>query len=268
MRKILLGLLAIILLAFAVYMAIYGASIAGVEIKGVSAIDQENEKLEKQIEEVSKLKNKTYSQNVQLLDASYRKLISEKENYEKVLALGVDENGQPLSKIQEYEMERIWVIVGNYAKKHGVKLKIEVASNNTVSKTYDLTFSAIGGYIQITDFLQDFERDSSLVFKMENFKMKPNTTDSELIATFVCKDIKLNISDVNQQVNYDNLENSAQNTNTTGNTTTGNTTNSSGTGNTTISNSNTTGGNTTSNTNTTNTSNTTTNNTTSSNTTN
>ena len=254
MRKILLGLLAIILLAFAVYMAIYGASIAGVEIKGVSAIGQENEKLEKQIEEVSKLKNKTYSQNVQLLDASYRKLISEKENYEKVLALGVDENGQPLSKIQEYEMERIWVIVGNYAKKHGVKLKIEVASNNTVSKTYDLTFSAIGGYIQITDFLQDFERDSSLVFKMENFKMKPNTTDSELIATFVCKDIKLNISDVNQQVNYDNLENSAQNTNTTGNTTT--------------SNSNTTGGNTTSNTNTTNTSNTTTNNTTSSNTTN
>lgn len=252
MRKILLGLLAIILLAFAVYMAIYGVTVAGIEINGISAISQENEKLEKQIDEVSKLKNKTYAQNVQLLDASYRKLMSEKENYEKVLALGVDENGQPLSKIQEYEMERIWVIVGNYAKKHGVKLKIDVASNNSVSKTYDLTFSVIGGYIQITDFLQDFERDSSLVFKIENFKMVPNTTDSELIATFVCKDIKLNISDVNQQVNYDSPENSDQNTNTTGNTTT--------------SNSNTTGGNTTSNTNTTN--NTSTSNTTSTNTTN
>ena len=63
------------------------------------------------------------------------------------------------SKIQEYEMERIWVVVGNYAKKQGVDLKIDVTSNNAISKTYDLNFTVTGGYIQITDFLYDMERD-------------------------------------------------------------------------------------------------------------
>lgn len=220
MRKILLGLLAIILLAFSIYVAIYGVSIGSLTISGIPTIQEENDKLDAKIQVASKLRNSDYPQNVTLLEGAYKKLVAEKENYEQILALGVDENGQPLSKIQEYEIEKIWITMGNYAKKQGVDLKMDVTLNNAVSKTYDLNFTVTGGYIQITDFLYDIEKDSTLVFKLENYKMVPGqatTIDSglkdengeaivttvaaedNLVATFACKDVKLNISEINGQ---------------------------------------------------------------------
>lgn len=197
MRKLLLGMLSIILLAFSIYIAIYGVSIGGLEIKGIPAIKEENTKLETKIQKASQLRNSEYSQKVTSLESAYKKLMTEKENYEQILSLGVDENGQPLNKIQEYEMEKIWITVGNYAKKQGVDLKIDLTSNNSISKTYDLNFTVTGGYIQITDFLYDIERDSTLVFKLENFKMVPGSDTDNLVGTFTCKDIKINISEIN-----------------------------------------------------------------------
>ena len=152
-------------------------------------------RLDNKIQTASNLRTKDYPQNVTLLESAYKKLMSEKESYEQLLKLGVDENGLPLNKIQEYEMEKIWVAMGNYAQKEGVDLKMDITSNNSVSKTYDLKFTATGGYIQITDFLYDVERDTTLVFKIENFKMVPGENTDNLSATFTCKDIKLNIAD-------------------------------------------------------------------------
>lgn len=229
MRKILLGLISILLAALAVYTAYYGITIGGLEINGIPAIQEENSKLDKKIENASKLRNSDYPQSVTLLESAYKKLMTEKENYEQILSLGVDENGETLNKIQEYEMERIWVVVGNYAKKQGVDLKIDVTSNNAISKTYDLNFTVTGGYIQITDFLYDMERDRTLVFKIENFKMTPGSSTDELVATFICKDIKLNITTTNTtETNQDASGSTTENTpnNTTNNTTNaGNTTN-------------------------------------------
>lgn len=195
MRKILLGLVSVMLFALSVYTAIYGFSIGSLEVKSIPAIKEENMRLDNKIQTASNLRTKDYPQNVTLLESAYKKLMSEKESYEQLLKLGVDENGLPLNKIQEYEMEKIWVTMGNYAQKEGVDLKMDITSNNSVSKTYDLKFTATGGYIQITDFLYDVERDTTLVFKIENFKMVPGENTDNLSATFTCKDIKLNIAD-------------------------------------------------------------------------
>ncbi len=195
MRKILLGLVSVMLFALSVYTAIYGFSIGSLEVKSIPAIKEENMRLDNKIQTASNLRTKDYPQNVTLLESAYKKLMSEKESYEQLLKLGVDENGLPLNKIQEYEMEKIWVAMGNYAQKEGVDLKMDITSNNSVSKTYDLKFTATGGYIQITDFLYDVERDTTLVFKIENFKMVPGENTDNLSATFTCKDIKLNIAD-------------------------------------------------------------------------
>lgn len=195
MRKILLGLVSIMLVALSVYTVIYGISIGNIQISGIPTIQEENEKLDKKIQAASSLRTKDYPQNVTLLESEYKKLMTEKESYEQLLELGVDENGQPINKIQEYEIEKIWVTMGIYAKKQGVDLKMDITSNNSISKTYDLKFTVTGGYIQITDFLYDIERDSTLVFKIENFKMVPGESTENLSATFTCKDIKLNISE-------------------------------------------------------------------------
>lgn len=209
MRKILLGLVSIMLVALSVYTVIYGISIGNIQISGIPTIQEENEKLDKKIQAASSLRTKDYPQNVTLLESEYKKLMTEKESYEQLLELGVDENGQPINKIQEYEIEKIWVTMGIYAKKQGVDLKMDITSNNSISKTYDLKFTVTGGYIQITDFLYDIERDSTLVFKIENFKMVPGESTENLSATFTCKDIKLNISESsNAGANTENGEES------------------------------------------------------------
>ena len=280
MRKLLLILLALGLLVLAGYTVVYGITIGDLTINSVTDIKEENEILEKKIQEASELRNKDYPDSMDKLETAYKGLVTEKQNYEQLLALGVDENGQQLSKIQKYEIEKIWITMGNYAKKQGVELKLDVTLNNSISGTYDLTFTVQGGYIQIADFLTDVENDSTLVFKLENFKMTPGsateieTTDANgqtvsttvsaednLMATVVCKDVNLNISGVEGSSN--NTENETTDSSTTDSSTstngasntTGNTTNTNNTSNTT---GNTTSTNSTSNTtNTTNTSNTT-----------
>ena len=219
MRKILLGIVAIFLLCFAVYIAIYGFNLGKIEIKSISAIKEENAKLEKKITNASKLRNTDYTQSLTSLENAYKKLMTEKENYEQMLALGVDENGETLNKIAEYEIEKLWVTLGNYAKKEGVDWKMDVTSNNSISKTYDLNFTVTGGYIQIIDFLYDMERDTTLVFKIENFKMVPGSSTDELVATFTCKDIKVNISE-NLNTTTNTNTNTSTNTNDNSNTNT------------------------------------------------
>lgn len=243
MRKILLGLLVILLLALSVYIAVYGIELGSLEIKSIPAIKEENEELEAKIETASKLRTTQYPSEITVLESAYKKLVAEKENYEQILALGVDENGQPINKIQEYEMEKIWVAMGNHAKAQGVDLKMDVTLNNSVSKTYDLKFTVTGGYIQIVDFLYDVERDSTLVFKIENFKLVAGETTDVLVGTFTCKDIKINIngitgSDSTTSTNSStNSNTNSSNTNTT-NTTNSNSTNTTNTTNATNTNTN------------------------------
>ena len=196
MRKLLLGLITIVLLGLSVYMVIYGITLFKTEINSVPGIQEEDEILETKIQTASRLRNTTYPETISTLNESYKKLTTEKENYEQLLALGVDEDGQPLNKIQEYEIEKIWVTLGNYAKKEGVVIKMDVTVNNTVNDTYDLKFTVEGGYIQITDFLYDIEKDKTLVFKLENFKLVAGTTTDVLVGTFTCRAVKLNIKDV------------------------------------------------------------------------
>lgn len=237
MRKILLGLLVILLLALAVYTAVYGIELGGLKINSIPAIKEENEILESKIDKASKLRTTQYPSEITVLEGAYKKLVAEKENYEQILALGVDENGQPINKIQEYEMEKIWVAMGNHAKAQGVDLKMDVTLNNSVSKTYDLKFTVTGGYIQIVDFLYDVERDSTLVFKIENFKLVAGETTDVLVGTFTCKDIKININDItgsNSTTSTNSSSNSntsSSNTNTTNTTTNSNNTNTSNTTN-------------------------------------
>ena len=236
MRKILLILLSLILLVFAGYTVVYGITIGGLTIDSITEIKDENDILLSKIKETTELRDQDYPSSLTTLDEAYKNLVTEKQNYNQILALGVDENGQQLNKIQEYEIEKIWITMGNYAKKQGVDLKLEVTVNNSISKTYDLKFTVEGGYIQITDFLYDIENDSTLVFKLEEFTMTPgeavtttNTNnvdasgnptqttvgaDENLRATFVCKDIKLNISDVETSNETESNETTNNNTST------------------------------------------------------
>lgn len=249
MRKLLLYLLVIILLVFSVVIVVRGVQTSSFSIESYSAISQKNDELDSLIKEANNQKEINFNKQKLSLESAYKLVQSEKESYQQLLNIGVDKNGIPLSKIQEYEIEKIWITLGEYAEKEGVDLKLDISVNNSVAKTYNLNFTVNGTYSSIEDFLRDIQGDKTLVFKIDEFKLvsggslpagvgtsesESTTSDDILTATFVCKDIKLNIVE-NTETN-----NSTENTKSTTGSTTSSTSTSTQMNNTTASTSTTT----------------------------
>lgn len=191
MRKLLIGILIIVLLVLAGYMLIDRVKIGSLEILGIEAIVDKNDDLDKKILDATKLSTVTYQGELDTLNSANKKLQQEKQQYENYI--GGEQGTGAVSQIQSYEVEYLWTKIGNYAKREGVVLKMDVAVNNAVLGTYDLNFTVTGTYVGITEFIYDIDNDSSLLFKVENFKLLPNSEEGILMSTFTCKDISINI---------------------------------------------------------------------------
>ena len=144
MRKLLLMAILVVLVCASGMIVTRGIETDSFSIESYQAIMEQNSELETLINEASKQKNSNYESAITSLKNSYKKLVSERESYEELVNLGVDRNGIPLSKIQEYEIEKIWITLGTYAEKEGVDLKLDITVNNSVSKTYDMNFTLNG----------------------------------------------------------------------------------------------------------------------------
>ena len=132
-------------------------------------------------------------------------------------------------------------------------MKMDVVTSGAAKDVYNLKFTVTGSYISITDFISDIENDSTLGFKIEEFKMSPSGSEGDLQATFTCKEIT--IKDVSQNVVKTQTQDNQNNENNNGNNTNITNTNSTNTSNNNTTNTNT--ANNTNNTNTTNSTNTT-----------
>lgn len=244
MKKVLILILIALLLALTLFIAINGVQIGKLEILGVTGIQDRNSELEEKIAQATKLASTDYKKAVSTVQENSKKLEEEKKNYEDMTAVSTDSEVEEAAQLQTYEIEYLWAKIGNHATSEGATIKMDVTKGtNTTSNTYNLKFTVTGSYISITDFISDIENDSSLGFKIEEFKMLPGN-GSDLEATFVCKDIT--IKDLSQatitqnndtnnanDVNNTNSANDTNATNTANNTNTSNTANSTNTTNTT-----------------------------------
>lgn len=236
MKKLLILILIALLVALTIFTAIQGIKIGKIEILGFTGIQQKNSELDKKIQQAAKLAEKDYKQAVSDVQTNAKKLQQEKKNYEDMIVVAEGEE-QSANQIEKYEIETLWVRLGNHATSEGVVMQMDVIrGSNSAQDVYDLRFTATGSYISITDFISAIENDSTLGFKIEEFKMNPAASGTDLQATFVCKDITIkdvsattNIktnNDTNTEGNATNTTNSTSNTtNTNSNTNATNTTN-------------------------------------------
>lgn len=243
MRKLLISVLIVILLAVAGYMCYNGITIINYRISGLKEIKKLNENLDEKISVASKLVSTDYPTQISNISKSMKDLKSEKEKYDNMVTISTDEQVQAAAKIEKYEIEYLWTKIGNWAKKEGVTMKIDLKNSSTGTQgLYNLQFTVNGQYIGIADFIYDIENDTSLGFKIEEFKLLPGKDTNILTGSFVCKDISINIDSSN--VTYSSTPSTTDTTtnSTTGNneTTTNNSTNTQTT-NTTNSTANTTG---------------------------
>lgn len=195
MKKLLILILIALLVTLSIFIVIQGVHIGSLEILGVKGIQEKSSQLDEKIQQAGKLAEKDYQQALNDVKTNTKKLQEEKKNYEDMTQISEDGDVQAANQIEKYEIETLWVKLGNHATTQGVVIKMDVKKGNA-QDVYDLQFTATGSYISITDFISAIENDSSLGFKIEEFKLVPSSSGSDLQATFVCKDIT--IKDVSQ----------------------------------------------------------------------
>lgn len=225
MKKLLILILITLLLILTMFIGIKGVTIGKIEILGIQGIQAKNSELDSKIQDAAKLVEKTYAQTISEVNSNAKKLKEEKQNYQDMTAISSDGETQAVNQIEKYEIETLWVKLGNHATSEGVVMKMDVTSGSSGAQdSYNLNFTVTGGYVQIEDFISSIENDSTLGFKIEEFKMAPSGND--LQATFVCKDIPIkqvsSTTTVTQNTTTDG--NNTANTNTAGNITTDNNT--------------------------------------------
>lgn len=222
---ILIGLL----LALSIFIVLEGFEVGEVEILAYTGIQDRNKQLDETIQQASKLAEKDFKQAVSNVQDTSKQLEKVKKDYEDLTVVSSDGDVQAAAQIERYEIETLWVKLGNYATSEGAVVKIDIVQGNT-SGTYNLRFTVNGSYIAITDYISDIENDSTLGFKIEEFKMIPSGND--LQGTFVCKEIAIkeisgggstNTGSGNNMSNANNMSNGNSNTTTDASTNTNNT---------------------------------------------
>ena len=229
MKKLLILILIALLLALAGIVAFNGVVIGSIEILGIRGIQDRSAELDEKIQEAGKLAQKDYQQAVKDVEDNSKKLQDTKQEYEEMTAVSSASDVESAAQLETYEIETLWVKLGNHATNEGTTMKMDVTKgSNTTQNTYNLNFTVNGSYISITDFISDIENDDTLGFKIEEFKMVPSGSDSNLQATFVCKDIaikEITETTPTTTTTNTNTNNTTNATNTTNTTNTANTTN-------------------------------------------
>lgn len=216
MKKLLLLILIALLLALSIYTVLEGISIGSLQILGMKDIRTENDNLDQTIKQAAKLAEKDYVQAVADIDTDAKKLKQEKEKYEDMTAISNEGEVVAANQLETYEYDSLMVKLGNHATSKGATPKIDVISGGATG-IYNLNITATGSYIAITDFISAIENDSTLGFKIENFKIGANQGDT-LQATFTCSGISIKgISSITQQITE--TDNANITNNTTNNTT-------------------------------------------------
>ncbi len=221
MKKLLISILIALLLILSIFIAINGLNVGKIEVLGIRGINQKNSELDQKIQQATQLSTIDYQKAVDEVEENSKKLTEEKKNYEDMALLNTDSEGQATAQIQKYEVEALWVKLGNHATSEGATMKMDIVKGSSTSENmYDLNFTVNGSYISIIDFISDIENDSTLGFKIENFHM--SGSGDSLQATFVCKEISIidvNESQVDTGTNNNTTTNSttssANNTNST-----------------------------------------------------
>lgn len=231
MKKILILILIILLGVMCCNTITDGLQIAGFSIMSIGEIKQENENLDKTIEEAKNKEETEYPAKLNEINTVAKELQTKKNKYEELKQYSSEQELLNAGQSERYNVEVLWTKIGNYATENGVIPKMEILSSSTSTpNANDLKITVTGNYIAITDFVRDIEDDAKLGFTIEEFELVPVTSGdgSNLQATFKVRDIFINqdtITTTNtQSYNNDTSSTSPINTsdsvNTTGNTNT------------------------------------------------
>ena len=214
-NKIVMILLSVSIILLLI-LAIFGFKLGNFEIPSISKIIDKNKNVNNQIKTESELTSDTYPKNISTLETTINNLNIEKEKYNQVTDFEDGEN--PWYETEQYDISYLWKQLGRQATKQKIKLAIDV-KKATGADLYDLYFTIKGDYVSISSYIKKIEDDSSLLFRIYNFKLVPGSSDVELKCTFAVKDVRIDpetlVKQPTNNTDSDNQTKNVDNTNQT-----------------------------------------------------
>ena len=205
MKKILIGILTILLIVMA-YLAIFrGISMGNFVILSVEQIQEENDNLTEEIAQTETLMYSTYAIQTEQLNRSVSNLLTAKEEYLDLANVSTEGELSEANREETYKIEYLWTRIGSHATAEGVILKLEVQTGNTgENDVKNLSFTVRGNYIAIINFVTAIEDDSELGFRIENFKILPGTDTNGRESTFMVRNVRIDQENTSTQVTNTN----------------------------------------------------------------
>ena len=182
MRKILIGILTILLIVMAVLVITKGLTIGNFKILSVKQIIEGNDKLTSEISQTEKLIRSDYPAKLESLDSNVSDLLAAKEEYQDLADVSTKSEINKATTVETYTVEFLWTRLGRHATAEGVYLSYTPTNNS-------IKFTVSGDYIPILSFVSAIENDSKLGFRIENFKLIPG--GNNLQATFETRNINI-----------------------------------------------------------------------------
>lgn len=216
MNKIILGLIIAILTFFTYTSVANGYTFLKVQVPSLSTIQEKNRELTSEIDDLNQTKDQTYPAELAKVSQAGKDLLDKKNDYTSL----VGGENTDVTEYKKYQIEALWITIGNYATKDGVTLSFSIAqSSSGTPNVSDIIFKGQGEYSPISDFISDIEKDDTLNFSIENFSLEPQVqkiTNGRTLLNykFKVKDVSINLDNlkVDSATNSDNMNNSNNDT--------------------------------------------------------
>lgn len=226
MKKILSSVFIILLIILAYFVIFQGFSVASIKVLSINQIIEANDELTNKIAQTNSLLKKDFVAKKEKLSNEVAQLLRKKEEYFNLAKISTEKELSKANVEEKYLIEYLWTRVGRHATSKGVNLKMDVMAGDAGEEEIkNLSFNVQGQYAAVIDFIYAIEGDSELNFKIESFKIAPNSTNSILEATFTVSGIRIKSEDTSAKVKETETQSQENTNNQTSNENTGNQTN-------------------------------------------
>ena len=116
---------------------------------------------------------------------------AQKTRYEELEAGASEEEIAEANKEQEYLLDYLWIVIGNYANDNNVRFKMQT-DNVNLRINFDIT----GSYISIINFIYDLENDINLKFNLNGIQLASGVGADPTKASFSVDGVTVKTSNI------------------------------------------------------------------------
>lgn len=151
-----------------------GLSLNGFEIPSYKQLQSANTDLDNKISELDTLIDVTYSNKVRTVASAKTDFNSKKQTYDSLAANATDEQLEAAMREEEFLLDYLWILVGNYSNDNNVKFLMNVNDD------YTIDFDVTGSYISIINFIYDLTNDPELRFSVDNIQLEGGSNQDSI----------------------------------------------------------------------------------------